>query len=67
MRASPASPESSCFFFSAARQCLPSRLPYVGLHYAFPFHLGACLKEKGKEGKDPRTLLLITSLCASVA
>lgn len=37
------------------------------LHYAFPFHLGACLKERGKEGKGPRTLLLITSLSAAVA
>lgn len=36
-------------------------------HYAFPFHLGDCLKERGKEGKDPRILLLITSLCTAIA
>lgn len=52
-RAALASPEGRCVFLFAARQCRPSRLPHA-LHYAFPFHSGACLKERGKEGKDPR-------------
>lgn len=65
--AAAASPEGKCIFLFAARQCLPSRLPYRALHYAFPFHLGACLKERGKEGKEPHKLLLITNLFAAVA
>lgn len=65
--AAAASPEGKCVFLFAARQCLPSRLPYCALHYAFPFHLGACLKERGKEGKEPHTLLLITNLFAAIA
>lgn len=39
-----------CLF--AARQGLPPGF-LTALHYAFPFHLGACLKERTEEGKDP--------------
>lgn len=52
MRAAPASPEGKCGFLFALGSAFPPGF-LTALHYAFPFHLGACLKESGKEGRIP--------------